>query len=268
MSWHETMLVSLAPDAVGYRIVSPLRRGANDHGTVGCTPGTADRPWEAACTALADFLADGMRRRVRLSVVVSDRLAHYQLLPWQAGIVTRADRRAYAMHRFEAVYGEAVRSWRMKIDLVPPGMPSLACAIEGDLIDALRGVAAANRSRLISVRPNYLSVFSLRRHALRDKQLWFGVVEERHVCLGVLSGQSWRAIRNEGAADGWQAALPGMIRRIECTLNEPPATVLHLGGDLPSDAVPETIGGLSVRHLKLRSPRARSAAQQVLAAGD
>jgi hypothetical protein len=261
------MLVTLMPEAVDYQAFSPLRRGLKEHGTFACTPATSGRPWEAACAALTDFLADGMRRRVRLGVVLSDRLARYQLLSWQAGIVTRADWRAYAMNRFEAVYGEAARSWRLKIDLVPPGTPSLACAIDGDLIDALRGVAATNLSRLISVRPNYLSVFSQRRHALRGNALWFGVVEQRHVCLGVLSGQTWRAIRNEGAADGWQAALPGMIRRIECTLDEPPPAVLHLGGDLPSDALPEAIGGLSVRRLELRSPRARQAAQRAVAAG-
>lgn len=265
MSWHETMHVTLAPDRVGYQILSPLRPGASDQGIVPCAADDPARPWAAACATLAGLLSEHMRRGLRLSVVVSDRLARYQLLPWRPGIVTRAEWRAYAMHRFESVYGEAMRSWRLKIELVPPGNPSLACAVDAELVEALRAVAAANTSRLIAVRPNYVSLFSQRRHALRGDHLWFGTVEPHHVCLGVLTAHTWRAIRNEAAADGWLAALPGMVRRIEFTLNEPRPATLHLCGDIPTDGVPQSIGGLPVRVLEIKSPRARTAPEQTMA---
>jgi hypothetical protein len=260
------MNVTLAPDAVGYQILSPLRRGASDQGSVPCTPDDPARPWAAACATLSDLLSDRMRRGVRLNVVVSDRLARYQLLPWQAGIVSRGEWRAYALHRFESVYGEAAKSWRLKIEVVPPGNPSLACAVDSDLVEALRAAAAANTSRLVAVRPNFISLFSQRRHALRGDHLWFGTVEEHHLCLGVLTERSWRAIRNEAAADGWRAALPGMVRRIEITLDAPRPATLHLCGDIPSDAVPAAIDGMTVRLLETRSLRARPAPEQAPAA--
>jgi hypothetical protein len=258
------MHVTLAPEGIGYHVLSPLRRGASDHGVVPCTPDDPARPWTGACAALSDLMSGQMRRGLRLNIVVSDRLARYQMLPWRPGIVSRAEWRAYAMHRFESVYGEAMRSWRLKIELVPPGRPSLACALDVDLIDALRAVAVANTSRLVAVRPNFISLFSQRRHSLRGDHLWFGTVEERHVCLGVLTDRSWRAVRNEAAADGWLAALPGMIRRIEVGLAASRPGTLYLCGDIDGDAAPEFIGGLPLRVIETRPPRGQARPEQAM----
>lgn len=255
MLWHDTMHVLLAPDRVDYRFQSPLGRAASAKGSVACVPDDAAQPWTAACATLGDVIADHMRNRLRVDVVVSDRLAHYLVLPWRPGIVSRAEWRAYAMHGFAAVYGESAKSWSMRIDIVPPGRESLACALNTGMIEALRTVAATNISRLVAVRPNFVTLFGQRRAAMRGAHLWFGAVEANHVCLGVLRKGRWQALRNEAAPDGWQQALPGMIRRMQSSLDEASAGTVYMCGDIDADTVPPVIEGLPVR--VLASPSAR-----------
>ena len=247
MLWHDTMHVQLAPDRVSYRIQQPLRGMASAAGVIDCTPDDSTRPWSNACAALTAVIGDRMQRHLRIDVVVSDRLVRYQVLPWRPGIVSRAEWRAYALHSLETVYGEASKSWRLRIDLVPPGRPSLACAIDSELVEVLRSVAADHGSRLAGVRPNFVTLFNQRRPAMRGSGFWFGVVENGNVSLGAMIDGSWRAVRNEATADNWQVALAGMVRRMQVLLPEPCAGTLYLCGDLGGETVPDSIGELPVR---------------------
>lgn len=258
MLWHDSMLVTLAPDEVGYRIQSSLGRTSKAAETITCVADDPARPWAAACSALAAAMTENMQRHMRVSVVLSDRLVRYLVLPWRAGVVSRAEWRAYALHSFESAYGEVCRDWRLRIDLVPPGRPSLACAIDADLIEALRKIAGASSSRLVAVRPNFIHLFNQRRAALRGSPLWFAATDERGVCMGVLDDGVWRAIRNESAPDGWSAALPGMVSRMQFMVGEPGRGTLYLHVAGPRTELPTAIGGLPVRmldataHLRLR----------------
>ncbi|MBI4996103.1 MAG: hypothetical protein HZA64_12340 [Rhodocyclales bacterium] len=243
------MLVTLAPNEVSYRIQPPVGRTSKATAVLGCVAEDPAMPWAAACNALAGAMAEGMQRRMRISVVLSDRLVRYLVLPWRAGVVSRAEWRAYALHSFESVYGADCRDWRLRIDLVPPGRPSLACAIDAGLIEALRKIAGDNASRLIAVRPNFISLFNQRRAALRGSPLWFAAVEERSVCMGVLSDGVWRAMRNESAPDGWLAALPGMVGRMQFMADGLNDGTLYVHVENGCAEVPASIGGLQVRLL-------------------
>jgi hypothetical protein len=253
--WHDSMLVTLAPDQVSYRIQSSLGRVSKTTAVLGCAADDPARPWAAACNALAEAMAENMQRHMRISVVLSDRLVRYLVLPWRDGVLSRAEWRAYALHSFEAVYGEICRNWRLRIDLVPPGRPSLACAIDADLIEALRKIAGDAASRLVAVRPNFISRFNQRRAAMRGSPLWFATVEERSLCVGALNDGVWRALRSESAPDGWLAALPGMVGRMQFMADGLGSGTLYLHLDEPGANVPASIGGLPVRVLDSISPR-------------
>lgn len=255
MLWHDSMLVTLAPDAVSYRIQSSVGRSSKSAAVLPCVADDPARPWAAACKALADAMTENLQRHMRISVVLSDRLVRYQVLPWRDGVVSRAEWRAYALHSFESAYGEVSRTWRLRIDLVPPGQPSLACAIDADLIEALRTIAGASASRLVAVRPNFVSLFNQRRAALRGSPLWFAVMEERSLCLGMLENGVWRAVRNESAPDGWLAALPGMVGRTQFMVGGTGSGVLYLHVEDAGTGLPEAIGGLPVRVLDATAHR-------------
>lgn len=249
MWWHDTMQVVLAPERIRYRIHSTLRRKASVADIVDCAAGAEDKPWRAACATLAAIMADGMARHSRLEVVVSDRLVRYQVLPWRPEIASRAEWRAYARHVFEATYGEVAQGWRLKIDLVPPGQPSLACAIDADLVDSLREIAAAGTSRLTAVRPSFVTLFNRRRAAVRGSKFWFGAVESGNIALGAHVNGGWRIMRNESMPTDLPSGLSGMVRRSQFALAEPCDGTLYLCGDIDQDALPDSIGDLRIRVL-------------------
>lgn len=248
MLWRETLHVLLTPDHLDYRLMPPVGLSPTDIGSIPYAPSGSGQPgWKPTCAALAGLVDGHKGKPFRIEVQLSDRFVRYQILEWRPGIVTRAEWRSYARHVFSSVHGDAVEDWDFRIDLVPPGRPSLACAIDNALIETLRELATQRSARLVGVRPQFVRLFNRRHCASRQQEpLWFAVIEDRHVCLGVQVDKVWRAVRNESAPDGWQAALPGMIRRVRAGLDRVEGGNLHLCGNLAAGAVPAAIEGLPV----------------------
>lgn len=248
MLWRETLQVLMTSDHLDYRVMPPLGLSPTDIGSIPYVPSRSEHPgWKPACDALIGLVDSHKGKPFRIEVQLSDRFVRYQVLESRSGIVTRAEWRSYARHAFSTVHGDAVKDWDFRIDLVPPGQPSLACAIDNALIETLRELAAKRTSRLVGIRPQFVKLFNRRHFATQQQdQLWFAVVEEHHVCLGVQANKVWRAVRNEAAPDGWQAALPGMIRRVRAGLDQAEGGSLYLCGDLAAGGVPATIEGLPV----------------------
>jgi len=263
--WRDILQVFMTPERLDYRIMPPVGLSPRDVGSLACAPLRPGTPlWQASGAALAELIDRHCNASPRVDVYLSDRFVRYRILDWQPGIVTRAEWRAYAEHAFREVHGEAARSWQMLVDIMPPGRPSLACAVEADLIVALKKIAEKRLARLAELRPNFVRLFN--RHNFssgRPAPLWFGVAEPGHVCLGVKRDKSWLALRNEPAPDGWLAALPGMIRRMRASHDIPGAgESLHLclcGGGA-SGSVPAEVEGLAVHAAETGFQRRRMAA--------
>lgn len=266
MLWRNSLQILLTPDRLDFRLMPAIGLTPMEIGSLPCAPARPDQPlWMPACEALAALIDRRQGQAFRIDIQLSDRLVRYQVLEWRDGIASRAEWRAYARHVFSAVHGETVRDWDFRIDLVPPGRPSLACAIDSALIDTLRFIADKRSSRLIGMRPQFVKLYNRRHFAVDGQQpFWFAVIEERHVCLGVQTERIWRAVRNEAAPDGWRAALPGMIRRVRAGLDPAGTGSLYLCGELAQGGVPPSIEGLPVRATEASFLRGRSVAIPVL----
>jgi hypothetical protein len=240
----------MTPVEVIYRIQPAMGKAVRSTEVLACTPEDPLRPWHAACDALAASMAENMQRHLRMQVILSDRLMRYLVLPWRPGITSRAEWRAYALHSFEQVYGEEARTWRLRIEVVPPGRPSLACAVEEGLLESLRDVARSSSSRLVSVRPRFVALFNQRRAVLRGSPLWFAVAEPHSLSVGLLVGGVWQALRNEPAPDGWSAALPGMVSRMQVMAGTGETGTLYVHASDGRINLPETVAGLAVRAME------------------
>jgi len=263
--WRDILQVFMTPERLDYRIMPPVGLAPRDVGSLACRPlRPGEPPWQAAGEGLGELVERRCNGSPRIDIYLSDRFVRYRVLAWQAGIASRAEWRAYAEHAFREVHGEAARGWQMLIDIVPPGRPSLACAVETGLIDALKQIAEKRAARLAGLRPNFVRLFN--RHNFssgRQEPLWFGVAEPGHLCLGVKRDRAWLALRNETAPDGWLAALPGMIRRMRASHDI--AAVqgdLHLClcGEVANGGVPAHIEGMAVHAAETGFQRRRMAA--------
>lgn len=149
-----------------------------------------------------------------LDIVLSEHYAHWLLLPWQAEIAAPAEQEAHARHRLRETYGEAARHWQVVCAERPPGVAAPVCAIEGELLSALRHLAAAQGCRLRSVRPLFAAAADHWRRKLPRGVTWFALLESRRLSLGLLRDRTWLAVHGDDlcAADPGET-LAGLMAR-------------------------------------------------------
>lgn len=205
-----------------------------------CLPGAARLP-----AVLATSFAP------RLDIVLSEHFARWQLLPWQAEVDTPAEHEAYAQHAFREVYGEIARHWRVRCTGQAPGAAVPACAIDDELVAALRALAADHGCRLGSLRPLFAAAAERWRNKLPRGIAWFAVLERGRLILGLLRDRRWQALHVESvaASEDCGELLAGLIARSAIFAGIVPATGrLLLCGD-GADTCPVPLKTKTVQRL-------------------
>jgi hypothetical protein len=197
--------------------------------------------WRAGLAALDAALAANPPRRpaagwpavltaplaARLELVVDERFARWLLLPWQPELTSIAEIEALARYHLREIHGEAVRHWTLACAERPAGEPTPVCAIDGELPVALGAIAASHGCRLDGVEPLFAAAADHWRRQLPRGIVWFALLSDEHLRLGLLRDRCWLAIHGEtlpaadvsgdagGEAAGEAAgeALAGLIAR-------------------------------------------------------
>lgn len=172
------------------------------------------RPWEATLQALDAYLKSRKDRRVRSSVVLSNRFVRYVVLPWHDAVVSRTERLAQARHCFRQIYGESADGWSIECSASRYGRPSLATAIDRALRDGLREVFSKNACRIQTMQP-YLTAaygqFHRKLSAVGKPPHFFSVVEPSYISCLELAGGSPRAVYNQRVQSDWRSELQGIL---------------------------------------------------------
>lgn len=254
MSWSESLRpllpgavleAAFAADGVHYLGRSPWGGRPLDHGHIPCAGPAAD--WPARLEALSRLLAERRPLPRQLRVVLANGLVQYQLLPWRSGIAGGAEWQAYAGLRFREVYGENADDWSLRVSEAVPGRTRLACAMPRALLEGLRGLER-HGVRLASVQPQFAAVFDRQRRRLGRNSFGLAVVEPDRVCLALLDGRDWQAIRCESSGAAWSQTLAGMLRRLRLSLDVAEEGTLHLCG-AGEHSLPGRLDGLALHPL-------------------
>jgi hypothetical protein len=247
--WRDALHVRLAPH--GLRI-ERRRRGLRP--TVGeafdepVTPASGEAPpWQAAADALERCLQAPRFRGADLHVDLGAAFSRWLLLPWSAALATDVERLAYARLEFEAVHGERVRGWRLRLGDGRPGEPAPVCAIDDALGDRLDGIAVAAGARLVAVRPAFGAALDRHRRVLSAPGAAFALVEPGRCTIAAFEAGRWRHLES-GRWQGRMAdALAARLARIDALGICPgtPRRVHVLFDDLP-EALPARLGDWDV----------------------
>ncbi len=207
----DRLLVSVAPDCIGLvRMRGILRRAVVEERRIACAPGPADRPWEGAVQALREVIGQGGPARVTL--VLSNRLVRYALVPDDPGVSGREEELALARFHFTRIHGERAKAWSLRLGGAV-GATRLASAVDAELPDALRGAfPRTGGARLVSVQPYFMAAFNAVRGALRELG-WLVLVEPGRACLALLSPAGWHAVQSLRLDAEGCAQVPGHLER-------------------------------------------------------
>jgi hypothetical protein len=239
---HRELRVLLAPDRVtlwSVRRAFTLRGVARSFHEARTLPfeGAAERPWQPALPALEAALAREARQRAVATLVVSNQLVRYVLVPWQAELTDPQEELSYARHCFGKVYGKAGQDWELRLSRQAPGLPRVASAIDPALLADVKGVFATAGVGLRSIQPHLMEAFNRARGQLRGRSAWIALFEPGHLCLAMLHEGRWSRVHSQRIGSGWREALLPALER-QCFLADEAALPQDVYGATPDDGEP------------------------------
>lgn len=182
--WNDRLLVAIRPDRITLlRMARGWRPTVKAKAIVPCLQDGQSPKWKAAMAALADILQQKEWRRTRVDVVLSQHFVRSALVPANLALKNREEEETFALHCLAQANSDLTGEWRLSFADARPGIPKLACAVEGALLDTLEHTVAAAGNKLASVRPYFVAAYDGRRRQLAKQSAWFVALESDRCCL-------------------------------------------------------------------------------------
>ncbi len=249
--WRDQVRIGVAPDRL---IVAGYQRGVNPRlvrkDIIEVQPQDAAPGWQAAIDALPEALAPSRARKPEVSIVLSNCLVRYALVPWDSTLRTEADWLAIARHRLVAVHGPAAEHWELRVTETVRMGALIACGVEVALLDAVQARVAEARAILHSVQPYLIAAFNRIRNKIGLDTCWLVIEEPGCLMLALIRAGHWMSIRFRHVDANWRAAFQEILERESSLLAlEEPCTrvVLYTPFGFEADAC----GGYQLRDLTL-----------------
>jgi len=211
--WSEQIRVGFCADRIVWvRVSGGLRRRILEKLQLDVESPAGSPTWSGALEALQTKLTASVPKRTRVSVVLSNRLVRYMVVPWHSALMARSERLAQARHCFREAYGDMANDWEIAMAAGSYGQPALASAIDRSLLTGLREICQG--WSLQSVQPYLTSAYrQFRRDIRRPKAsaTYFGVVEPDELALIRLDSGGLAAVSSSRTGSDWQQTLRGML---------------------------------------------------------
>ncbi len=198
---------------------------------------------EAACAGLP------------LSITLSDELVRLFMVTPPQNAARLQDLSAAASVRFQSLYGEPPREWRLSADW-RTGKPFLACAVPRELMEQCGNLADDLRMPLVSLRPHFVSAWNISRSELsRAKDhAWLAVLRGSSLSLGIVTPKPHQhlcAVRGLTVPDGKAGLdwLQEQVARAAIQAGVAAPDLLLLAGDDRTEWADIQDVKLKVRHL-------------------
>jgi len=176
-------------------------------------PRGAEAPWEGALEMLETALADAARSRSRATLILSNQLVRYALVPWSGALSDEEEEIAVARHCFRNLYGEVADTWELRLSPGKAGTTQLASAVDGHLPDALRELFGRLGMRIASIQPQLMAAYNANRSRLRGRNAWFVLQEPGNLCVARLHKGCWVSLRTLRVGSAWREELPVILER-------------------------------------------------------
>ncbi len=204
LSWRERIVMALGPQSVhAVRLTSDEKRSA---------------AWP---DGMAEALAGWPGADV--TVVASNRLVRYVVVPRTAGVSGDAEELALARHHFLRVHGERSREWDVRYSRET----GLASAMDAGLIEDLRQRLSEAKQKLVSLQPYLMAAFNRLRARVPKDGAWIVLPEAESTCVALYANGRWAGVAVNRASS--EEALER--ERIRMGSAQAPATVLTPPGN-------------------------------------
>jgi len=187
-----------------------------------------DDSGKAMLAALGGVFEEARAKRV--SVVLSNALVRYLVVPWSDRITSAEERNALARHAFTQVFGAAAAGWTFVVSPAGKETHTLAAAVDTSVLEGLRGAAGRSGARLRSVQPLLMAVYNHWRADVGREALSLLLLEPGRWCWASLAGGVWQRVQS-GRVDARDDAAVAEIMTRQSSLDA--------AGAAPALAVPQ-----------------------------
>ncbi|MCB5187946.1 hypothetical protein LG200_08000 [Methylobacillus caricis] len=173
--------------------------------------------WQPAVTTLHKALKDPKWRGCKPKVVISNHFANYSIIPWNAGLTSHKEQQAFVRHCFMQAYGDFSRSWDVRASPAPYGNPTLASAIEDNLLQALRHEFRQAGMPLRNIHPHLMMAINVIRQQFGRKPLppsmCMVMLEHGRLLIALVESGKWLSLQNYAAESDIEIQLEALIER-------------------------------------------------------
>lgn len=188
--------------------------------------------WNVLTQHLKQALADKKWQGAIPVAIVSNQLARYAVIPWNAELAVETERKAYMQHCFNLVYGETAKAWDLRMSEPDFGHPAIASGINHGLLQALHHVFNAADMTLSAVYPQLMLAINQTVSEVKKQKkplsFWLIAVQSERICLTLLIEGGWRLVKNVAIETDISAQVSALIQRemVNCNItNELPVLV-------------------------------------------
>jgi hypothetical protein len=210
--WPERLKIAIGPARVDVVRTSRRAAAAQQH-SLEYAPEEGQGRTHAVEAALGQALETVGGRRIVCSVVLSNSFARYGMLPWRDEVTSGPARAAYARAHLTNTYGTATDSWEFVRDESAYGEASAICALDRELLLAIRRAVRHAGCRLTSVQPYFSAAFNRCRREFNERDHWFAVAERDRVCLARVANRALKLLRAQRVTGSIGAELAAMMER-------------------------------------------------------
>jgi len=167
--------------------------------------------------ALAQVLTSEQWRGLAASVVLSNHYAHFIVIPWNTELVAENERQAFMLHCFTQAYGEAAKTWNLRMSNSSFGKAAIASAIPQSFLQELHTVFSGSGMVLTAVHPHIMLAVNQtlsevkKRHQVAS--FWLVTILAGQICLALYESGQWRSIKNVTLDVDVSAQVGALIRR-------------------------------------------------------
>ena len=157
-----------------------------------------------------------VKQGIRANVVISSHFARYAVIPWSADLAVESERQAFMRYRFNALFGDAVKTWDLRMDTPDFGQPSIASGIETKLIAVLYEVLTSATINVKRISPYLMPAINQSINQIKQQNIqnfWLAVIESERLCFALIENGAWRLVKNVAAENAISEQINTLIQR-------------------------------------------------------
>ena len=170
--------------------------------------------WQQSCARLESLIeASKNKSNTPITILVGSDLMRFLMLPPQQMKMNSHEKTAYANAAFQEIYGTNANNWEIKQHDNAPYQPTIAVALDKNLITTVNQIASKNHLKLNGLQPYVMAAFNQSAQYFAKANTYLAIVEINRLTLIFIKTGRYQQLRSHVISEDWPADLKKILLR-------------------------------------------------------